>query len=92
MHMRSKLTIRRIIIVLAAICFMASGTVWVVYAVINGQPDNNDHPYVGLVTNFFTGGIDVCSCVAISDTILVTSAHCFEAEETVFQAISKKPK
>lgn len=82
--MRSKLMIRRIIIVAAAICFMASGTAWVAYAVINGQPDNNNHPYVGLVTNFFTGGIDVCSCVAISDTILVTSAHCFDDEEIVF--------
>ena len=55
------------------------------YAVLNGQPDiDSDYPYVGLVTDFFTGGVNVCSCVAISETILVTSAHCFQPEEMVF--------
>lgn len=56
------------------------------YAVLNGQPDiESDYPYVGLVTNALTtpGGVNVCSCVAISETILVTSAHCFQQGETV---------
>jgi hypothetical protein len=53
------------------------------FAITNGQPDGNAHPYVGLVTNFFSGGIMMCSCAAISSTVVVTSAHCFDVSETV---------
>jgi Trypsin len=43
-------------------------------AILNGQPDGSNHPYVGMVTdlNF------VCSGAAISPTKLVTAAHCFD--------------
>ena len=43
-------------------------------AIINGQPDGNRHPYVGLVTDFNF----VCSGALISPTIFITAAHCFE--------------
>src|SRR5262249_52259115 len=43
-------------------------------AIINGQPDGNGHPYVGIVTN----GPFVCSGAAISPRVFVTAAHCFD--------------
>jgi len=43
-------------------------------AILNGQPDGTNHPYVGTVTdlNF------ICSGAAISPTKFITAAHCFE--------------
>jgi hypothetical protein len=43
-------------------------------AILNGQPDGTDHPYVGLVTDLEF----VCSGSAISPTVFVTAAHCFD--------------
>ena len=44
-------------------------------AVLNGQPDGEGHPYVGMVTNFAW----VCSGAAIPPTVFITAAHCFES-------------
>ncbi len=49
------------------------GTIEGSYAITNGQPDGNGHPYVGAVHN---GGV-FCSGSAISPRIFVTAAHCF---------------
>ncbi len=43
-------------------------------AITNGTPDGDDHPYVGLVTD----GYSVCSGAALSPTLFVTAAHCFD--------------
>jgi hypothetical protein len=43
-------------------------------AVIRGAPDGNRHPYVGLVFDF----IFACSGFAVSPTVFVTAAHCFD--------------
>ena len=43
-------------------------------AVLNGQPDGDNHPYVGMVTDLEF----VCSGTAISPTKFITAAHCFE--------------
>ncbi|HUV59326.1 MAG TPA: trypsin-like serine protease [Desulfatiglandales bacterium] len=52
--------------------------VGIAYAVLNGQPDvDNDYPYVGIVTD----GFFVCSCSAISPTVIVTAGHCFDYSE-----------
>jgi secreted trypsin-like serine protease len=43
-------------------------------AILHGQPDGTAHPYVGMVTdNEF-----VCSGAAISPTVFITAAHCFD--------------
>lgn len=43
------------------------------HAILNGEPDGNDHPYVGLVTN----GRGICSGTKISEHRFLTAAHCF---------------
>jgi hypothetical protein len=52
------------------------------FAISNGQPDGNNHPYVGIALGAAAeGGYWVCSAAAISDTVLVTAAHCFEGPD-----------
>jgi secreted trypsin-like serine protease len=48
-------------------------TTGISYAIINGEPDGNGHPYVGAVHN----NVVFCSGSAISPYIFVTAAHCF---------------
>jgi len=43
-------------------------------AILGGQPDGTNHPYVGVVTDFEF----VCSGGAVSPTRFITAAHCFE--------------
>jgi len=51
------------------------------FAVVNGSPDNNRHPYVGMAIWFPTGnpagGFELCSGSLVSATVFVTAAHCF---------------
>jgi secreted trypsin-like serine protease len=54
------------------------------FAITNGQPDGDNHPYVGIALGPATGGgFWVCSAAAISPTVLVTAAHCFETEDVL---------
>jgi len=54
------------------------GMVGVAQAIINGQPDGNGHPYVGIVQGTRNGQTEFCSVVAISQKVVLTSAHCFD--------------
>ena len=66
-------------IVLATILALVLGLAGTALAVTNGRPDGNNHPYVGMAIGPATGGgYWVCSAAAISPTVLVTAAHCFE--------------
>jgi secreted trypsin-like serine protease len=42
-------------------------------AIIGGNPDDGAHPYVAAISN----GSTICSGAAISPTVVVTAAHCF---------------
>lgn len=57
-------------------------TVGIAGAISNGEPDGDNHPYVGIALGPATGGgYWVCSAAAISPTVLVTAAHCFEGPD-----------
>ena len=46
-------------------------------AITYGQPDGNDHPFVGaLIGQFSSGQYPYCSGTLISPTVFVTAAHC----------------
>ncbi len=65
---------RRALLLLALMAVTVLGASGVAQAILNGQPDGNRHPYVGLVTdNEF-----VCSGALISPRVFVTAAHCFD--------------
>ena len=65
---------RRAVLLLATIALSVFAAGGVAQAIINGQPDGDRHPYVRLVTD----DEFVCSGAAISETVFVTAAHCFE--------------
>jgi secreted trypsin-like serine protease len=65
---------RKALLLLALMAATVLGASGVAQAILNGQPDGNRHPYVGLVTaNEF-----VCSGALIAPRVFVTAAHCFE--------------
>lgn len=50
------------------------------YAILNGEPDGDAHPYVGLVTNqpfVAPGTAGLCTGTKISSHRILTAAHCF---------------
>ncbi len=62
------------------------------YAITNGLPDGNNHPYVGIALGPATGGgYWVCSAAAISPTVLVTAAHCFEGPDVWVSFLETPP-
>jgi len=49
------------------------------YAILNGEPDGNDHPYVGMAS--VPGSL--CSGARISEHRFLTAGHCFAPGATV---------
>lgn len=50
-------------------------------AITNGQPDGDNHPYVGLMVALDEDGVPLwrCSGSLLSTTVFLTAAHCTEA-------------
>jgi hypothetical protein len=65
---------RRAAILLAMAGAMFVASTGSASAILHGVPDGNAHPYVGMVTDFEF----VCSGTAISPTVFITAAHCFD--------------
>ena len=64
------------------------------WAVTNGQPDNNGHPFVGVAIQpipDMPGFVSVCSGSALSDTVFLTAAHCFDPAAPVFVSYKSGP-
>src|SRR5690349_17052331 len=54
------------------------------WAITNGVPDGNAHPYVGALLNdhaYSDGTWSYCTGTLISPTVLVTAAHCGKARQ-----------
>jgi hypothetical protein len=65
-----------------------------VMAVTNGQPDGNDHPYVGVMIQpipSMPGFVSVCTGAALSATKFLTAAHCADPARPVFVSYKSGP-
>ena len=65
---------RRTVLLLASMALAVLLAGGVAQAIINGQPDRNAHPYVGMVYN----DESLCSGTLISPRVFLTAAHCTE--------------
>jgi hypothetical protein len=65
-----------------------------VLTITNGQPDGNAHPYVGLAFQpipSMPGFVTICSGSALSATVFLTAAHCFDPARPVSVTYSANP-
>ncbi|GAG27849.1 unnamed protein product, partial [marine sediment metagenome] len=81
---------KRITVAFVLALVLVLGLVGVASAITNGQPDGDDHPYVGLMVaqyvEYDTSGEPTsvkplwrCSGTLISETLFLTAGHCTEA-------------
>ncbi len=68
---------RKLLVVLAAVAALVV-TAGPAQAVLYGQPDNNEHPYVGVIRFFDEDGNYLWRCTGtlISPTVVLTAGHC----------------
>jgi secreted trypsin-like serine protease len=82
---------KKYLLVLLSVLGLLAIAVSPVSAITNGQPDGDAHPYVGLAIGPASqGGFWVCTASAISPTVLITAAHCFEGPD-VFVSFDEDP-
>lgn len=70
----------RKLLVLVVVLFVAAILVTPASAVRFGQPDNGEHPYVGIIVFSDSNGVPQWRCTGtmISPTVMLTAAHCTE--------------
>lgn len=75
-------SISNFLLVVTVVLVMALGSVGTAYAITNGQPDGDGHPYVGLVVfDVHVPGVGNvpawrCSCALIAPDVVLTAGHC----------------
>jgi len=71
---------KRWVMVVFVAVLLVLATVGTAYAITNGTPDGNNHPYVGLVVFHDEDGVPLwrCSGALLSDTVFLTAGHCVE--------------
>jgi hypothetical protein len=65
-----------------------------VSTVTNGQPDVNRHPYVGVAIQSIPsmpGFFSICSGSALSSTVFLTAAHCFDPARPALVSFKSGP-
>jgi Trypsin len=73
--------VKRLLALMCTGALVALGTVAGAGAITNGTPDQNNHPYVGLMVAQAADGNPLwrCSGTLLSPTVFLTAAHCTEA-------------
>jgi hypothetical protein len=73
---------RKYLIVAAVVLGLVMGSFGIAYAITNGQPDGDDHPYIGLLV-FDVGGGPAwrCSGALIAPYVVLTAGHCTDGAD-----------
>jgi len=73
---------KKLTFVLVLVLIMAFGLASVAYAITNGQPDGDDHPYVGLIVfDDEDGPAWRCSGALIAPDVVLTAGHCTDGAD-----------
>lgn len=67
--MSKRFALLLVLVLVLAVALPAGAITW-------GQPDGDDHPYVGTLLFEQTDGYYSCSATLLSETIMITAGHC----------------